>query len=254
LKALFDRPVGFHRDAVGGMGTGMCCLAARAKALGQGADCGARRRTDNVPGTAVWIRVPFEAPVDPGCDGSDHGVDRMTLFLNLGFGHRTRPPRGEPEVFSPEDFDCPPVAPPMVNTAAATATAGRVPAEGPDGVTSSSAAVNLAGQRILVVDDSAPIRKVMQRNLTDAGAIVETAVDGQEAVQVVTAGVMAGADGARFNIIVTDIQVSGRAELFSFLVSARLSVSVPWTVPADAEDGRLGGEQGHPRAARLRAE
>ena len=42
LKALFDRPVGFRRDAVGGMGTGMCCLAARVKALGHGADCGAR--------------------------------------------------------------------------------------------------------------------------------------------------------------------------------------------------------------------
>ncbi len=61
LKALYSRPVTFRREAVGGMGTGMCCLAARVKALG--GDCGARLRADNLPGTVVWFRVPCEEAV-----------------------------------------------------------------------------------------------------------------------------------------------------------------------------------------------
>ncbi len=63
LKALYSRPVNFKREAVGGMGTGMCCLAARVKALG--GDCGARLRADNLPGTVVWFRTPFDEPCEP---------------------------------------------------------------------------------------------------------------------------------------------------------------------------------------------
>ena len=58
LQALYNRPVTFKREIVGGMGTGMCCLAARVQALG--GDCGARLRTDGAAGTVVWFRVPWK--------------------------------------------------------------------------------------------------------------------------------------------------------------------------------------------------
>ena len=64
LKALYNRPVIFKREAVGGMGTGMCCLAARVQALGGG--CGARLRADGAAGTVVWFRVPLVE----GCEGA----------------------------------------------------------------------------------------------------------------------------------------------------------------------------------------
>ena len=226
LKALFDRPVGFKRDTVGGMGTGMCCLAARVKALGPGAECGARRRTDEEDGTDVWFRLPFDPPPDTG---SHHSAEQTALFLNVGSGRHLAPASGVVEVFAPEDFNGPPVgAPPAVDDAAAVAAAlapaaadasrparrgGAAPAAAvpprSDDMSSMPDAKPLAGLRILVVDDSAPIRKVMQRTLTGAGAAVETAIDGKEAVDMVTASVQAGAGAARYDIIVTDIQVGG---------------------------------------------
>ena len=218
LKALFDRPVGFRRDAVGGMGTGMCCLAARVKALGHGADCGARRRTDDVQGVDVWMRVPFEPPAGHlrALSGIDD-VEQMSTLLDLSFGHHVSLlAANKSEIFAP-DFDDPPapatgpIAPAVADhTTTAEAPSNR--SDKKDAATSSPSP--LAGLRILVVDDSAPIRKVMQRNLKDAGAVVETAIDGQDAVKVVHDCVTAASSAARFDVIVTDIQVSGRLSLY----------------------------------------
>ena len=58
LKALFDRPIQFARENVGGMGVGLFCMGERCKALG--GDTGARLRLDNKSGTVVWFRIPLE--------------------------------------------------------------------------------------------------------------------------------------------------------------------------------------------------
>ena len=192
----------FRRDALGGMGTGMCCLAARVKALG--GDCGARRRPRDERGTDVWFRMPFDPPAVGG--GSNRGAE-ISVFLDMSSGrHRAPPASGEVEVFAPEDYVGPPVdaVPDMSAAASAAAEPPRA-----DDVSTMPDAKPLAGLRILVVDDSAPIRKVMQRTLTGAGAAVETAIDGKEAVDMVNASVQAGAGAARYDIIVTDIQVGG---------------------------------------------
>ena len=191
--------MGFRRDAVGGMGTGMCCLAARVKALG--GDCGARKRTDFVHGTDVWMRLPFDPPSGVGGDG----MEGLSDFLDLGSGRLSAPPvSGQVEVFAPEDFGGPAADGP------AAMSVGESPVDAPprsDDMSSMPDAKPLAGLRILVVDDSAPIRKVMQRSLIEAGAAVETAMDGDEAVAMVKAGVRAGTEAARYDLIVTDIQV-----------------------------------------------
>ena len=72
LKALFDRPIQFSRESVGGMGVGMYCLIQRCKALG--GDAGARLRPDNRSGTVVWFRFPY----DP-CTSSQRAV-KSELF------------------------------------------------------------------------------------------------------------------------------------------------------------------------------
>ena len=58
LKALFDRPIQFAREAVGGMGVGLFCMGERCKALG--GESGARLRLDNKSGVVVWFRIPLE--------------------------------------------------------------------------------------------------------------------------------------------------------------------------------------------------
>ena len=63
LKALFDRPIQFARENVGGMGVGLFCMGERCKALG--GESGARLRLDGKPGTVVWFRIPLE-PCPPG--------------------------------------------------------------------------------------------------------------------------------------------------------------------------------------------
>ena len=179
LRALFDRPVDFRRDAVGGMGTGMYCLAARVKALGPGGACGARRRTDHVPGNVVWMRLPFDPPTGTA------GVDRSALFLTYG---PSMPARGgaEAEVYAAEDLQsrfptransrvgvtaADLAAPAHVHAvAAAAATAAAVALQSgalSPGVTGGDAAAPLAGLHILVVDDSAPIRKVSYSPLSN---------------------------------------------------------------------------------------
>ena len=79
LKALYNRPVIFKRAAVGGMGTGMCCLAARVQALG--GDCGARLRTDGAAGTVVWFRVPLVEQSEGGVEGDSAAFDASALSL-----------------------------------------------------------------------------------------------------------------------------------------------------------------------------
>jgi signal transduction histidine kinase len=176
LQAFFMRPVMFRREAVGGMGLGMCCLAARVKALG--GTYGARVRSDHVPGTAVWFRIPFE----PCKDGQK--AARSTLCVHqptseVEHSSRTRRVSGAPDLLA------------------------RVP-QAPGSVASATKSIAdkpLNGLAILVVDDAPSIVKMVVRQLINAGATVESAKDGREGVEVIKAAT------AAFDIVITDIQV-----------------------------------------------
>ena len=100
LKALYNRPVTFRREAVGGMGTGMCCLAARVKALG--GDCGARLRADSSPGTVVWFRVPWVEGLVAVPQTS--GLSAMDLSA-MDPAVSARPLVSDPIVFLAKKFD-----------------------------------------------------------------------------------------------------------------------------------------------------
>ena len=174
LQALFMRPVTFRREAVGGMGLGMCCLAARLTALG--GTYGARARSDSVPGTVVWFRIPLES-----CKEGQK-APRSVLCLEAPVGVGVVSVSSAPNlVLQAQDMD----------------------AAGPGSVQSKRSTVDkpLRGRTILVVDDAPTIVKMVVRQLVNAGATVESAKDGREGVEVFKAA------STPFDIVVTDIQV-----------------------------------------------
>jgi CheY-like chemotaxis protein len=224
LQAFFMRPVTFRRESVGGMGLGMCCLAARVSALG--GSYGARPRPDDVPGTVVWFRIPFDsckngqkatrsslclekpvsasASVDPGPGGGVGGGPRVDAGLGPGAGTGV-------------------VAGPGASAGVLTVSnsphpcATRSQPQPLVVLVKSAADKPLRGLTILVVDDAPTIVKMVVRQLINAGATVESAKDGREGVEVFKA-----ADTYRFDIVITDIQV----RVCSFLNSYSLSMQV----------------------------
>ena len=227
LKALFNRPVTFRREAVGGMGTGMCCMANRIKALG--GECGARLRADNASGTVVWFRFPLEACVD-----TQH-VFRSSLMLNRNSIKMVRARASDSLVFvsKKNDFGMSskggmggaPSPPPMSRSLTRKGQeaigneidirrlvildekggVGGGPSQAPAAVVTplvnSKVDKPLKGLTILVVDDATTIVTMVVRMLTAAGAMVDFAKDGREGVDMFKTAEPA------FDIVITDIQV-----------------------------------------------
>ena len=171
LQAFFMRPVTFKRESVGGMGLGMCCLAARVDALG--GTYGARVRSDHVAGTSVWFRIPFK----PCKEGQEPLRSALCMEVPVGVGVSAGV--GRSTVCDAQ------------RVLATTPAAPAKPADKP-----------LHGLTILVVDDAPSIVKMVVRQLINAGATVESAKDGREGVEVFKA-----AESCRFGIVITDIQV-----------------------------------------------
>ena len=146
LQAFFMRPVTFKRESVGGMGLGMCCLAARVDALG--GTYGARVRTDHVAGTSVWFRIPFK----PCKEGQQAPRSALCMEALVGVGGLAV---------------CDSQRVPVTTAAAHTKSADKP----------------LQGLSILVVDDAPSIVKMVVRQLINAGATVESAKDGREGVE-----------------------------------------------------------------------
>ena len=178
MKAFFMRPVTFRRETVGGMGLGMCCLAARVDALG--GTYGARPRLGRVTGTVVWFRIPFAS-----CkEGQKAPRSALCLEVPMDVG-----------VSAGMDAEVCVDGPAVCDSRRAPATTA-APAH------TKSADKPLQGLTILVVDDAPSIVKMVVRQLINAGATVESAKDGREGVEVFKA-----AEGSRFDIVITDIQV-----------------------------------------------
>ena len=215
LKALFDRPIQFVRERVGGMGMGLFCLAERVAALGGG--CGARLRSDRLPGTVVWFRIPFQPPP----------AGRRVVPSTLMYSHITNASRfpsvaraatGRAPTMTDETTTCRG----MKNSASdvfvgdwrlswidgmPSTDTGAVPHRitspsflgSAKTVTKEQAALPLTGVSVLCVDDSPSILKMIMRVLSNVGATVCSARDGREALQITKV--------RSFDVVVTDIQM-----------------------------------------------
>jgi CheY-like chemotaxis protein len=226
LQSIFMRPVTFKREAVGGMGLGMCCLAARLNALG--GTYGARGRLDSMPGTVVWFRIPF-VPCKEGqkaprsalllqqpviqCEGtraSGRGNPRGSVVMSgtmsgtvgVAMGTAISATVG-PTMSAKAGLKVGTIVPEVSASALGTIAQSDAPRSNPVSTPVSIRTVDkpLQGRAILVVDDAPTIVKVVVRQLINAGATVESAKDGRDGVE------MFKAAEPPYDIVITDIQV-----------------------------------------------
>jgi len=295
LKALFDRPIQFSRESVGGMGVGMYCLIQRSKALG--GDAGARLRADNRSGTVVWFRFPYEPcpenlraiesglfalrktymdtyagvsaahSADNDDDDSDHGelhglghtkVKKPSGLLRLlsqkisnsSLAQSVKSSKQGPDVVATSPHPSPLVRVKKGGQAHVKPSKDALPAvpEGstmvPISDTLNASDGPLSGLHILAVDDSAAILKMMVRMLSGAGAVVSSAKDGREAVDLFKA--------AAFDVVVTDIQVLHIPTTGYILRRGITLISFPLSaLRVDAAFGRFRREPGHASVGKI---
>jgi CheY-like chemotaxis protein len=182
LKAMFDRPIQFARENVGGMGVGLYCLSERVAVLG--GDCGARTRADRKSGTVVWFRVPFE-PCVTGRKALKSELLAAKLVMSLKkivTSPDKKGPNGSTGSRSDRDDEDLRGTPDGSLSPRGVGTE-KVAENTPISDTVSVQTGPLIGLHILAVDDSAAILKMMVRMLSGAGAIVTSAKDGREAAQ-----------------------------------------------------------------------
>ena len=263
LRALFDRPALFRRETVGGMGVGMVCLAERVKALR--GDYGARPRAAMDTGTEVWFRIPIE-PVPLGLRPSrpsempqeirpmplERVMTRCASVMSTGGDRRNGSTTSVPSLLvtsargtaATSDLPGgglaatassmePGPSPLMTNTQQREPSANGVMLHSPSVASELSAEGRnararptappspLAGVSVLVVDDAPSIVKMVVRMLINAGATVESAKDGAEAVDIVNE------KKDRFDVVVTDIQVSGGRQRGAWVVALTPSLPRP---------------------------
>ena len=243
LEKFFNRPVQSNRTQMGGMGQGVYCLKQRVKALGD--DCGVYTRLDNRNGTVVWFSLPFSATSTEKMNLKKR-LSLKPSFHSIGLINTNRSRSsshvGMIDITRDDDSINKQVKPSLVSFATTDMDNSSNPflissnSYQYGGVENSKKTVRygtiqhdvsirnsefsavlsmkttvLDGLRILVVDDSVPILKMLVKVLKQEKAIVEDAKNGKEAVDkfILCRG--------NFDIVVTDIQVRSYY-LFAYLV------------------------------------
>ena len=219
MESFFERPIQRNRIKMGGMGQGVYCLKQRVLALG--GTCDIERRVGNIPGTIVWFSIPFKAIINDDSsidmielpnsstisaaheiineDGKDHNTLHLNLEFNTQFG--TNVLMSEPTVNDDR----------TIQYQNSTVEVNRKYSSSFRRLSNTTTVVPinvdkisvLSELRILVVDDSVPILKMMVKVLKLENAIVTESKNGQDALDK-----FIGVEG-NFDIVVTDIQVSG---------------------------------------------
>ena len=232
LETFFDRPLQSTRTQIGGMGQGMYCLKQRVLALG--GSCNVSHRHDGKNGTIVWFLIPFQAvndvtlPEDDSLMSLDNDDSEQVISassvekessrnldsilhhnIDVGGGHYSSPLMNVEPLESSRIADHP-----KLISSSRNSQKNSIQKEGSirnfrkisdshlhlNSVILNKSSV-LQDLKILVVDDSVPILKVMVKVLKQANAIVVEARNGQDAL---TKFIDAGGE---FDVVITDIQV-----------------------------------------------
>lgn len=188
MAALFS-PFQQSQSLAGGTGLGLFSLAKRVEALH--GKCGVKRRRDGKQGSLFWFTLPYKP-------------DRFAVALKSAMVSKQN------SIAKPASMDSNAGDRSLALTAAAVAATVRVGGE------SASAAGDCkpqepAGCRVLLVDDSPTISKMMSMLLRRQGFVVSTAENGAQALDLVQKALQAqSADREKvpvFDIILTDLQM-----------------------------------------------
>ena len=209
---FFDNPVQRNRTQMGGMGQGVYCLKQRVFALG--GDCGVSGRSDGKSGTIVWFSIPFTNSTPENLLVADNSVSNIAVSNAKMSGASAREDKildiNRSEIMGLGGLT-PSVSAMCHHEALDTSTSyprnviiaslnSDVPQDLIRAPLHNNANV-LQDLRILVVDDSVPILKMMVKLLKQANAIVTESKNGQEALNK-----FIESEGD-FDIVITDIQV-----------------------------------------------
>jgi two-component system response regulator (stage 0 sporulation protein F) len=215
MRKLFNEPDFTKRKEMGGSGLGLHCLANRIEGLR--GEYGIRPRKDHSHGAVFWFTIPY-VPVSSLKGSLNHSLNSfehhqtspaIKWFENeMVLEHALQKKSGvgsvltsEPEDVSPlvspikpsEQNELERISPPLHEPYFPSPTrhplrvSSSLSTEGPYTATQSARTpketINIAKSRILVVDDSLPIQKMLKIMLEKNGYEVVTAVNGLEAVQ-----------------------------------------------------------------------
>jgi CheY-like chemotaxis protein len=188
FSSLLNIPQAQRRT--GGTGLGLYALSKRMEALG--GTCGVKDRSDGARGSCFWISIPFKP---------DELMDSQILRIEPGSIHRA------PE----KDASSTRIASMMTGfinqhsgevTAAEDSAAAPIPTDIPTPISTPK----LPSLRILLVDDSALIRKATSRALIKEGHHVEMAQHGAECLKILEAS-QSNPCEYDFDLILMDLQM-----------------------------------------------
>jgi CheY-like chemotaxis protein len=175
-----------HRT--GGTGLGLYSLSKRLESLG--GNCGVEGRSDGASGSCFWISIPYRP------DRSVSQPPKNCRFVRATSTVGVRSSRG----VGRNDSD-----------QLVSITSGYISHDGDSADEQSvreQTGSRLHGLRILLVDDSALIRKTMSRSLVNEGYLVEVARQGAECLKVLEASRAAFKSGGYgFDVVLMDLQM-----------------------------------------------
>jgi CheY-like chemotaxis protein len=177
-----------HRT--GGTGLGLYSLSKRLESLG--GNCGVEGRSDGASGSCFWISIPYRPDRSLSQAQPNHRLVRTTSSMGV------RSSRG----VTRNDSD---------QLQLASITSGYNSHDGDSADEQSvreQTGSRLRGLRILLVDDSALIRKTMSRSLINEGYSVEVARQGAECLKILEASrATCTSGGYGFDVVLMDLQM-----------------------------------------------